>query len=501
MGAREVVLSYRSAFDASGAQSAFKANEAVAGSVQRYGSTVKGASDRMIDFEVKERRVEAVTKNVSAALFTAAQSGSAMQGGMRAGAAALDFLGNAAGSLAGPVGIAILLASNLASAFLAVKANATEAKEKVAEVMSASEAYSIALDALSKSGRAETDSTVQRLKAKQREVETASQINRLAESGSEAIRRYNEAEAARLDVSNKLTEAKDRLRRLTEYERAAYPQQAVQIEESIRRLTDELGKAASKTTALEAQTRSHTEASKGVASAFENQEGALAGVIEAEDTWQTARQRNLDLGWETMALEYRIALQREMLSAGETARIQKERMLRIAAAQNVASIAGSLASFMEATGSKSFGVMKALRYGEAVINTAAGVMQALGTIAPPYSYIAAAATAAAGAVQIATIASTNPGAGSVTTPSMGGGGGGGFPTGGGGDGPGPFTLGAGGAPGGSMAGATVTVTIESLVFQGLDPDSVPAGQMRRFVRRFAEMLSFEFNALGNRIGR
>src|SRR5574342_591762 len=133
---REVVLGYRSSFDASGAAAAFKANEEVGASVQRFGASTKGAADRMVDFELKERRVEMATKGVATAVFAAAQSGNAMQGGMRAAATALDFVGNAAGTLAGPVGIAILLATNLAAAFLNVSANSAKAAadaQKMAE--------------------------------------------------------------------------------------------------------------------------------------------------------------------------------------------------------------------------------------------------------------------------------------------------------------------------------------------------------------------------------
>ncbi len=77
-------------------------------------------------------------------------------------------------------------------------------------------------------------------------------------------------------------------------------------------------------------------------------------------------------------------------------------------AGQVGSIFGSLATIMEQQGKKSFAFTQALRYAEAVVNTAAGVARAFAEYTWPYSVVVAAAVAAAGAAQIAVIANQKP---------------------------------------------------------------------------------------------
>lgn len=83
----------------------------------------------------------------------------------------------------------------------------------------------------------------------------------------------------------------------------------------------------------------------------------------------------------------------------------------------VGSILGSMASMMDQNNKKEFEAGKVLRYGQAIINTAAGVTQALGSSPPPLNFVMAAAVAAAGAAQIAVIARQQ-----YKSPSSGGGG-------------------------------------------------------------------------------
>lgn len=159
-----------------------------------------------------------------------------------------------------------------------------------------------------------------------------------------------------------------------------------------------------------------------------------------------------------------------------------------------ARIMGALASLVESSGQDTFNIVKALRMAEAIVNTAAGVTAALAEDDIP----GAIAIAAEGAAQIATIESASmQGGGSVSAPSMALGGG--PDTGLTGTTTGTPTLGSM-APGGTttIGAATVNLYIENLVYQGLDPDSVPAAQMRRFVQRFAELYSFEVIGRGNR---
>lgn len=76
-------------------------------------------------------------------------------------------------------------------------------------------------------------------------------------------------------------------------------------------------------------------------------------------------------------------------------------------------------------GAELFGKNKNLAIANAIINTAEGVTMALATLPPPYSYVVAALTAAAGTIQIAKIKSTNPGGGSAAGAGVGAGAGGG----------------------------------------------------------------------------
>lgn len=81
----------------------------------------------------------------------------------------------------------------------------------------------------------------------------------------------------------------------------------------------------------------------------------------------------------------------------------------------VLSMTGSLATNL----GKLFNNNKAFLIAGAIMDTAAGVAKAIGSGVPPWNFIQAAAVAAAGAAQIATIRSTQPGSGggSVSTPS------------------------------------------------------------------------------------
>jgi hypothetical protein len=70
-----------------------------------------------------------------------------------------------------------------------------------------------------------------------------------------------------------------------------------------------------------------------------------------------------------------------------------------------ASIMGSLSTLAGTLGKKQFGLAQALRYGEAVMSTASGIARAFADYMWPYSAVVAATVGAAGAAQIATIAS------------------------------------------------------------------------------------------------
>jgi hypothetical protein len=77
-------------------------------------------------------------------------------------------------------------------------------------------------------------------------------------------------------------------------------------------------------------------------------------------------------------------------------------------AQQSGSIMGSMAQLASVMNKKNFKLSQGLRYGEAIMNTAAGVSRAFAEHTFPYSAVVAAAVGAAGAAQIATIASQQP---------------------------------------------------------------------------------------------
>lgn len=98
--------------------------------------------------------------------------------------------------------------------------------------------------------------------------------------------------------------------------------------------------------------------------------------------------------------------------------------------QRTADMFGSLSQLAAQFGDKNLIAAKSFGIAEAVINTAVGITEAL-KLPPPLGWAQAAAVAAAGAAQIATIASARPNSARTPTVSGGGGYGGGYSAGGG----------------------------------------------------------------------
>lgn len=88
---------------------------------------------------------------------------------------------------------------------------------------------------------------------------------------------------------------------------------------------------------------------------------------------------------------------------------RKEQQYRQATLSATAGLFGSLAGLAAAQGRKGFALAQAFRYAETIVNTASGVARALADYPWPYSTIVGGIVAAAGAVQLATIASAKPG--------------------------------------------------------------------------------------------
>lgn len=95
--------------------------------------------------------------------------------------------------------------------------------------------------------------------------------------------------------------------------------------------------------------------------------------------------------------------------------VEEETRLREQLVSNVAGIFGSLASIAESFGEKGLVAAKAFGVAEAIVNTAQGITKALAQ-GGVFGFVGAAAVAAAGAAQIATILSTTKG--STAKPSV-----------------------------------------------------------------------------------
>ena len=146
--------------------------------------------------------------------------------------------------------------------------------------------------------------------------------------------------------------------------------------------------------------------------------------------------------------------------------VEEEMRMRGQLVGNLSSVMGSLSSILEKTGDKNLAAAKAFAVAEAIINTAQGITKALAQ-GGMFGFAGAAAVAAAGAAQIATILSANKG--SSRRPAVSGSGG---------------TSGSGEATrNDTPSGGTVNLQI-----QGLSRDELYSGeQVRELMDRMVEL--------------
>ena len=120
---------------------------------------------------------------------------------------------------------------------------------------------------------------------------------------------------------------------------------------------------------------------------------------------------------------------KKIRDAAERKRKQDQALALSQDLQMASQAVGAIAALQEAltkdnkkNAEKNFKINKALRIGEGIMNTAAAVLQALGTLPPPASFVAAGIAAVAGAAQVATIAKTKfqaeGGVSSVSRPNI-----------------------------------------------------------------------------------
>ena len=143
-----------------------------------------------------------------------------------------------------------------------------------------------------------------------------------------------------------------------------------------------------------------------LAQAGERAQLALLKEIErAEEIGIIKREEYFQMG---IKVQNQVAQAHEkVLQAMEEERQRRERELQQSLSA-AAGMLGSFASLAQSFGRKGFAAWKALAIAEAIVSTAAGVARALGSASPPLNISLAAMTGAAGAAQIARIASTQP---------------------------------------------------------------------------------------------
>ncbi len=499
MAARDVVLRYRSSFDAAGAEAAQKANLGVAKSVDVVGESKQKLGKATVDLELKQRKLEGVTKVLATEFANTARAGFSMESAATAGSAAISFLGNTMRFASGPIGALVTIGATLAATFLLTSTKAQETKREIEAVASATEVYSKTLSLLALAG---LTSNADQVKAIENAKKLAEQTKTLAEIEHEKAKasaaRFIEDTRLAVATTN-LTAAQQALGEVNEkvvrddYEILTARQRVADATNALKKAT-ESQKAAAEIEAIYAkQVQISTVALTAKEGPALRIQQINAQTVENFGAWSAGME---EIDADEMALDQA----RQQRAESERSRERSLLQMKIGAAQAWAGVAGSLATYLEQTGKASFDTIKGIRYAEAIVHTAAGVANALAQPVPyPVAVAMAASVAAAGAIQIATIASTSPGGGgSISAPSLGGGGAGGGAGGGGGT-----MLTAPGAGGGGGGGGPVTVnlTIESLNFSALDMDSIPLATLRQIARRFAELISFELNRLGNSLGR
>jgi len=571
MATSDVVLRLRSEFDATGAQQAVESSGKVTQAASRESAAFEGAAQSSMQFEVSKRRLIRTTSALTGDLaMTAVRGGSVGQALQTAGTSVM-FLTHSLGSLAGPLGIALLLGGAMVEGLIKFGEKEEKATEKT-------EALSKGLEEAKKNVEAARSAFQAGLFSKEQLAAIQMYADSL-EKQKNAFKPIEEVAKAQKGLTELLAEEASIRRKIglslaqqkvVEEDRnfgAIRRKELVDAELSIqsklgRQLEDVLVKEREQQTAGNRTLAARAGLAKATSKLTEEEVKMFAEGRQAMDravSESVGKQKQLKLDevkedaklsdervakFAMYARSFRASstelisdeIQRRRMQVKEEAAIRtanaqeeirqgkvtadvlvlieqekenklnkidrdatKSRLsLQVAAAQQVAGVMGQLADFMEKSGSQSFRAMKALRVAEAVINTAAGVAQALGTIPPPFSYIAAAAVAAAGAIQVATILRTEPGSAGAG-PGVGSIGGGATGSTTGGTGPGSTAGSIGGGRGGGGGGpTTVNLYFEkgSIALQALSFDDLPPGSARRVGRDIVREISQQINGLG-----
>lgn len=573
MATREAVFRLRSEFDASGTGQAIEASGKVSQAAGRESMAFEGASESALHLEVSKRRLIRTTASLTGDVALMATRGASMGTILNTAGTSVMFLTHSLGSLAGPLGIALLLAGAAVEGYLhfaekqetaAEKAEKLgkaleEAKKSLESARSAFQAglfskeqlaaiqlYSDNLEkqknafkpieetAKAQKGLLELISQEQSLRAKigrseafQAEVEKdrnfgaqrraemvatevalqaklAAQLKDVLAQEKEQQIAGNRTLAARANLAKSTKQfTEEEVKFFAEARQAETKAEADAIQKrkafKEKELADDVAREREKISRLTALARQAR--SSAIDLIVDQYERERAQENQSFKNKKTDMERDIALGKESADALVQIEIvHQNKLTQIDRASVKARVALSIQAAQQVGGVMGQLADFMEKSGSHSFRAMKALRVAEAVINTAAGVAQALGTIPPPYSFIAAGAVAAAGAIQVATIMRTEPG-GSGSGPGIGSIGGGTSTGPGPGQGTGPSATSITSGGGGGGGPMTVNIYFEkgSIALQALNFDDLPPGAARRVGRAIVNEVSMQLNGLGGAI--
>lgn len=168
------------------------------------------------------------------------------------------------------------------------------------------------------------------------------------------------------------------------------------------------------------QAERQTDAQKEIAAVDLKYQNLLTAAIKAGQA-DLAFVRSLEQQKEDEKKKIRDAAERKR-KQDQALAISQDLQMASQAVGAIAALQEALTKDNKKNAEKNFKINKALRIGEAVMNTAAAVLQALATLPPPAGFVAAGIAAIAGAAQVATIAKTKfqaeGGSSSVSRPNI-----------------------------------------------------------------------------------
>jgi len=398
--------------------------------------------DDALGLDVRHRKLETTTRILGMEMSNMARSGFTQAAAATSASSAIGLLGNSLTFASGPLGLAFVAVTALAEGLLTWYTNANKANTATIDLTESTDALRSAADTLEANNEIGASRRLLRAsKILESEKQLAAAGKLLKDLAGErmALEQQNEP------ILEQLARTKERLARdekaanqlggefvtIAKMTRLEVSNLEAQLKPTAARITL-LGEATFATgEALAIMNEAMKDIGKSSASGQMGIGAITVGIanmgIETDNAFLQMH-KNMDLTkvkWHEVSAAAKDSAVIQILVARMIAEEQMRRdaamfQYKISAFQQTAQVAGALATYLQQTGQASFETVQALRMGEAVINTAAGIMNAIGGSGIPYPYnlVAAASVAALGAIQIATIASASPGSsGSVSMPS------------------------------------------------------------------------------------